>query len=254
MAVTFRAAATMAGASAAAFTCNKPTGTVDNDFMIAEFLTEPSKTVSAPAGWSLLESTQVASSPNVKHLVYYKKAASEGASYTWTWTGSVATIGGIITVTGQSPTFAFGAKGTNWNSARYANQATPTTSGCTPDAADNLLIIIGSEAFGAGTTWGSYAVSTSNPTWTEAWDINTTATSPDVSAYCAYGSRAVATATGDASATSSVGEEDCIFILAISPAAAGPANVKTEDGLAFASTKTVMGLAVASIKTIDGLA
>ncbi len=35
--------------------------------------------------------------------------------------------------------------------------------------------------------------------------------------------------------------------------AAGPANVKTWNGLALASVKTVNGLALASIKTIDGL-
>lgn len=35
--------------------------------------------------------------------------------------------------------------------------------------------------------------------------------------------------------------------------AAGPANVKTWDGLALASVKTVNGLAIASVKSIDGL-
>lgn len=37
-------------------------------------------------------------------------------------------------------------------------------------------------------------------------------------------------------------------------AAAGPANVKTVDGLAIANVKTVNGLAIASVKTINGLA
>ena len=41
--------------------------------------------------------------------------------------------------------------------------------------------------------------------------------------------------------------------VAIAPAASGPANVKTVDGLAIASVKTVDDLAIASVKTINGL-
>lgn len=41
---------------------------------------------------------------------------------------------------------------------------------------------------------------------------------------------------------------------AIAPVgAAGPANVKSWDGLATASVKTINGLAIASVKTVDGL-
>lgn len=42
-------------------------------------------------------------------------------------------------------------------------------------------------------------------------------------------------------------------IVDIQQVSAGPANVKTVDGLAIANVKTVDGLAIASVKTIDGL-
>lgn len=44
------------------------------------------------------------------------------------------------------------------------------------------------------------------------------------------------------------------YTIAIYPAPAGPANVKTFNGLAKASVKTVDGLALASVKNVEGLA
>lgn len=41
--------------------------------------------------------------------------------------------------------------------------------------------------------------------------------------------------------------------VSIAPAAAGPANVKTWDGITFASIKTIDGVAAASIKSINGV-
>ena len=45
-----------------------------------------------------------------------------------------------------------------------------------------------------------------------------------------------------------------IIGLSFKPVAAGPANLKTWDGLAKASIKTINGLAIGSVKTVDGLA
>ena len=44
------------------------------------------------------------------------------------------------------------------------------------------------------------------------------------------------------------------FVIEIPVPVAGPANVKTFNGLAVASVKTIKGLAIGSVKTINGLA
>ena len=44
-----------------------------------------------------------------------------------------------------------------------------------------------------------------------------------------------------------------VYVTYTEGGAAGPANVKTVNGLAIASVKTVNGLAIASVKTINGL-
>jgi hypothetical protein len=48
-------------------------------------------------------------------------------------------------------------------------------------------------------------------------------------------------------------DSDLIFYVYTADAPAGPANLKTYNGLAKASNKTVNGLAIASVKTFNGL-
>lgn len=65
-----------------------------------------------------------------------------------------------------------------------------------------------------------------------------------------------ALAAGSQSITATFTSNVCLgLIVSIAPvAAAGPANLKTWNGLAKASVKTINGLAIASVKTWNGLA
>lgn len=71
------------GAGSDSVTCTKPTGTADNDIMLA--VTKQANTVSTePSGWTLLASDADVGTGATFRL-YRKIAASEGADYTWTW-------------------------------------------------------------------------------------------------------------------------------------------------------------------------
>ena len=69
--------------STTSLACNKPTGTVEGDIMIALVLTRSGAVTDVPdAGWKLIASK---TSANDKYYLYYKIAtASEAATYTWT--------------------------------------------------------------------------------------------------------------------------------------------------------------------------
>lgn len=87
-------------ATTASLSCNKPTGTVDNDLMFAFIKRNDSTDPSVvPSGWTLLGS-RVPGGAN-SFWLYYKLAASEGASYTWDWAASGRTGISIVTRRGE---------------------------------------------------------------------------------------------------------------------------------------------------------
>ena len=84
----FRAAASAAGDSTSA-TVTKPAGTVDDDVVVvALHVLDHELTITAPSGWTLIESITGSSSNSRTFNVYYKAASSEGASWTWTLSAS----------------------------------------------------------------------------------------------------------------------------------------------------------------------
>ena len=101
MVVAFRAASTLDDANVADTTLTKPTGTVDNDILIAVLKTDDNVAVTAPAGWTLLRNTD---SPGqlTDQDAYWKRASGEGASWTWTHaaafrSGCVIALSGAVT-------------------------------------------------------------------------------------------------------------------------------------------------------------
>lgn len=76
---------------------SKPTNTADGDLMLA-FFTVGSNVTSAPSGWTL-HSAYLHDNVNWSY-VYWKIAASEGASYTWNH-GSATAVISLITYRGD---------------------------------------------------------------------------------------------------------------------------------------------------------
>ena len=182
------------------FTQNKPTGTVDGDFLIAIVFTGHDNSGSAPTvttaptGWTLVNSVT-----QTDGIVYtYKKvASSEGASWDWTLSASGVELfyaGCVFRLSGTNQVDAF-------DDGSAVNDATPTfTTGVTPVGANGLLIMatVFTGVATGGQSTSAYAVTTDNPTWTELLDSNG-GEGAGAAVHCsvAYAIRTAATATGD---------------------------------------------------------
>lgn len=85
-------------ASSASAACSKPTNTADNDIMFAVVMRNVAAApTTVPAGW-----TELGNHTNgvYQQRLYWKLAASEGASYTWAWAAAASTAITIATYRG----------------------------------------------------------------------------------------------------------------------------------------------------------
>lgn len=84
MGISFVNYQTGSAANASTVSCNKPSGVADDDILVAVIGNFNDKTYTNPSGWSTL--VGVTDDPSMH--VCWKKAASEGAS--WSWTASAS--------------------------------------------------------------------------------------------------------------------------------------------------------------------
>jgi len=190
-------------ASTFSLVISKPSGVVDGDLMIAVIhltFNTGAQTFTPASGWTLIRSdTAGGAGAPVTIKSYYKVASSEGADYTWGISGGASTAGGsILRITDfntVTPVLTSNGAGTNSGSATnltFADTVTPT---------DGYQLILFPVYASAGTgTMSTYAVTTSNPTWTELYDNNSAG---NCIMSLAYATRDEATATGDSSVTCS---------------------------------------------------
>ena len=79
-------------------TISKPTGTVENDLMIATISTDGSETIDVPSGWILVNQNN---NSDVTLAVFYRVATvSEPADYTFTWGSHEQAAGAILRYSG----------------------------------------------------------------------------------------------------------------------------------------------------------
>ena len=123
-AVGVRASASAFTSAATSLTISKPTGTVDTDVMFAWISISTDETITAPAGWTLIRTTSYDTASSRAGL-YWKLAASEGANYQWTTTGSPNWAGGIITLTGVHATTPYDVENSQ-TTVSGVNHATPS--------------------------------------------------------------------------------------------------------------------------------
>lgn len=228
---------------------NVPTGTSENDIMIAvvscgTFGAYPN---SVPNGWISLGQAAYGS---IRAELFYKIAGASETNYTWGFASSLKVkitilsgYGGfdtadpidIVSNTGYTV-------GTN-NIARCASMVV--------SAANSVLILI-------GLTYSSSARSFTKPTapadvWTEHYDGWGT-TNWNCHQFCSM----VWTGSGasgdiDATINESTGTKHC-FGIALNPPSAPSSAIKSINGLAKASVNKINGLAIASVKSWNGLA
>lgn len=87
MPIAFRAAATVTGNGVGSVALSVPTGTVNDDILIAVVLVSTADAVTAPAGWTL-KNSQAYNGAAGSINTYWRRAAGEPASYTWTSAGT----------------------------------------------------------------------------------------------------------------------------------------------------------------------
>lgn len=186
-------------------TCNKPTGTASGDLLILQ-LTEvetsgnPLLTFTPPSGWTLIrtDGTSLLTRSCQSAIYYLVAGSSEPSSYTATISGGTGAFGASIaritgtTVGSSIPSAQNGqAVASYFASPSYSISITP------PDASSLLLFFV---AFTQNSTVSSYNITTSNPTWTQQWNV-TASPGANIGYAMASAVRVQTTATGNAGLT-----------------------------------------------------
>lgn len=215
MSVDYQSAQSSTGSSSV--TVTKPASTNVGDLLVGVICTQNSIS-SAPSGWTLLTNKQDSGAENL--YVYWIIATStEVAATNFTWSSSSNHMaGGIIRINGNlhsSPLAIFA-------SDDDVSTTTPTfTNSVTPLNTNSLILFCVGAGVNSGTTSGitvsNYAITTSNPTWTEAFDVTHFGSNGDIQCSVAYATRASITATGNSSATLSSARTSASIMLVVRP-------------------------------------
>lgn len=190
---TFQSASSSGWVTVSPLSINKPSGTADGDLLVMIIANSNSAmTVATPSGWTLLSRKQ-SSASNITINTFWKIASSEPSSYT---IAQAETVGAILRISGfevSSPVDTFA-------SDEVSNSANPvfTNGDITPSISDSLLLFIAvCNNVNVPTGISNYAIVTSNPSWTEQAQLQSST----------YGILAVATASRPQ--TTSTGDPSC---------------------------------------------
>lgn len=149
MAISYRAssAANNKGAPTSTLAITKPTGTVAGDFLIGVF-TAPQVTITNPSGWTNIL-TQSASSGARIQVAYKVAGGAEGASYSFTVSGSTTTLAGsIMCLSGVDTTTPIDTSASN--GAVASSATTPNLTGV--DATDMIVLVGGARPEASSST------------------------------------------------------------------------------------------------------
>ncbi len=226
MAVTFGASTNNLTVTATSGSGTLPASTVAGDLLIGTVFMSTgtsNNSVTPPTGWTLIRRGTQSSgwTTNYTVLTYYK--VSDGAdSLTWTFGNSASFYIGITRVLGQNLTTPIGA-----DSILTNDVASTTASGTaiTPTAGSGLIMVVATE--NSTQTVSGYAIATSNPTWTEQFDTNTT----NISFALATAVRPEATATGAVTSTLANSSKNIVALISIQ--AASDVNVSVSAILPY---------------------
>lgn len=151
MALAFRNATTQGNASAGSLTVTKPTGTVDGDILLAwAYLeTNTNSWATVPAGWTAIALTGASNAGKFRMDLWWKRAASEGASWAWIpTTNAWRTIACVAYSSNTGTGTPIDVTGTfaNGNAVNLAAPSITTT------AANDMLLGLGGNFQGAAFT------------------------------------------------------------------------------------------------------
>lgn len=184
-------------------TITKPVDTAVGDLLIGVIHGNETGGITIPSGWSTLTTVAVGAATTTLFF-YYKIATSTevaASNFSWVVAGGQYLGGCIARVTGHHSTAPLYVSATDTETT----DSTPTyTTTITPATTDSLLFFCVASYLNSSTTrtMSGYAVTTSDPTWTERLDITTNAGgSQTYNIGVATATRTEVTATGDANVT-----------------------------------------------------
>ena len=210
--IAFQSAAS-AATNTTSLAVNLPSGTAENDVMIAAISVRPyTATITAPSGWTLVRRVNFTTLQTSSLAVYRKVAtSSEASSFTWSFSGNTYAAGGIQSFSGvdtSNPVNVENGQGTS----ESLSHATPSV---TTTVANAMLVT--AHSFPSSTSW------TPPSGMTEGFDVQYGSSGgPGQSIEANYGLQTVAGATGAKTATAA-GDSNYIdpgttHILALKPA------------------------------------
>lgn len=194
MAVAYRSLGQVTWGSSTSCNIPKPSGLTEGDLMVAYLAAEYGQgDWSKPSGWTTLRETD----SNPIHSAVIWKIASAGdvaaSTFNFTNTGGGLCAGHIMAFSGTDQTSPITA-----DSVANGISDNPTSGTITPSANNIILLlsVIGNDVLSSG-----YAIANDNPSWTEAFDINTTSGMDYATAGAYSAVRSASTATGNGSST-----------------------------------------------------
>lgn len=251
---TVQSTSTLAGGTATNAVITKPTGLAAGDLMVAHLvLGDATATYATPSGWTVAGTAQRS---NVTYqTIMYKIADSADAAatdFTFTIGTSEPRAGAILRISGFNPVQPIDSI----YSGAAENTVSPSfATGLTPTHASSLLIMFTSNNVGRNVS--SQAIATSNPSWTEAYDM----TDGSFGGFaCAYATRTEVTALGDGSFTndSGSGVEDngihLVIIRELVNATVSPAVITSAGAVqapAIAGGATISASVITSSGTVQ---
>lgn len=167
MAVAYQTIGSVTWSTSGTATIPKPASLAVGDLMIAIVAQQGDGTnQAAPDGsWTLIRRTEL---NTVEMSSWWKVAVSGDVSATdFAFTGNGTIIGSILRIDGQHGSSPVNAS----NHGTAQNTATPSfATGITPTIADSLIIMTGIAEDATAKTSSTYAITTSDPSWTERVD------------------------------------------------------------------------------------
>lgn len=208
MSITYQSIQTTAWATATSTTVTKPVGLAVGDLMIGIYsLAEAGGGHTLPSGFTAYGGAVQAAGSGVNNYLCYKTADSGDVAASNFGFGSggdnVRQTASIIRITDATPV----AARHSYNSGTQSNTQTPSiAAGVTPNEANTLIIQVWASGDTGATTTSTYAIATSNPSWTEVLDSYDGGSTVSIS--IAYANRPEDTATGNVSCAGTAGTDN----------------------------------------------
>lgn len=131
-------------------TVNKPSGTVDGDYLVAIMLSDPDAAdanLAAPSGWSQSGSSEFVSGVS-RSKVFVRPASGEPTSYSFTVDNFSSAVVIMTSVTGQDVTTPVNVAPT-WNSSTTASQTSHIAPSISPSVAGCFMLCAFTSANGS---------------------------------------------------------------------------------------------------------